>query len=133
MWPFDMRYEHGTSGQIKLDRLRARSAASIPLGTAASHERTGADTYIFVRKTHIADWFLHINAVRAGIECVRNEFLGVKREFLGVSGRGSPWMAASSDGTDRLDQRPASSRLRYSARGAYLSSAIDIINVGQKA
>ena len=129
-----MRYEHGTSGQIKLDRLRARSAASIPLGTAASHERNGRGHLHFpVRKTHIADWVLHINAVRAGIECVRNEFLGVKREFLGVSGRGSPWMAASSDGTDRLDQRPASSRLRYSARGAYLSSAIDIINVGQKA
>ena len=97
-----MRYEHGTSGQIKLDRLRARSAASIPLGTAASHERNGRGHLHFrVRKTHIADWFLHINAVRAGIECVRNEFLGVKR--AGSGGRagipvdGSIQQAASSE------------------------------------
>ena len=54
-----------------------------------------------VGKTHIADWVLHINAVRAGIECVRNEFLGVKR--AGSGGRagipvdGSIQQAASSE------------------------------------
>ena len=37
MWPFDRRYEHGTSGQSAAEDC-ARIAASIPLGAAASHE-----------------------------------------------------------------------------------------------